>query len=297
MGKGNKFRVAVQTPKVFKTFGVFQNIPETSFPTHPEKAFWLFLRDESSHFNIPVLRAARKCARCCRPRRGQEIPRLMFFNLHTHHFSNDPEILELVNQYPDEFNASLPQYSIGIHPWRIHPDRLELDLEIVANKASEKQCLAVGECGLDKRIETPLEEQIPVFERQLLLAEKYRKPVVIHCVAAYQETIDIKKKLGISVPMVIHGFSKNAQVAQSLLGNGFYLSFGKYLLRNPDLEPVFKLVPDDRFFLETDMIDETIQQVYALAAQYKNVALQPMQQIIQRNLQTVFKLDLSSTGN
>lgn len=218
----------------------------------------------------------------------------MFFNLHTHHFSNDPEILELVNQYPDEFNASLPCYSIGIHPWRINPERLELDLEIVANKASEKQCLAVGECGLDKRIEAPLEAQIPVFERQLLLAEKYRKPVVIHCVAAYHETIDIKKKLGISVPMVIHGFSKNKQVAQSLLDNGFYLSFGKYLLRNPELESVFKLVPDDRFFLETDMIDETIRDVYNLASEYKDVPLDTLRDIINGNFKAVFKTNLSS---
>lgn len=217
----------------------------------------------------------------------------MFFNLHTHHFSNDPEILELVNQYPDEFDASVPQYSIGIHPWRINPETLEHDMQIVADKVSEKQCLAIGECGLDKRIETPLADQIPVFEKQLLLAEKHRKPVVIHCVAAYQETIEIKKELGISVPMIIHGFSKNAQVAQSLLDNGFYLSFGKYLLRNPELEPIFTMVPDNRFFLETDMIDETIRDVYDLAARYRGFSLDRLHRVISRNFESVFKSDLS----
>jgi TatD DNase family protein len=45
-------------------------------------------------------------------------------------------------------------------------------------------CLAVGECGLDKRIAIPIELQQLVFEKQLVLAQKYNKPVVLHCVAS-----------------------------------------------------------------------------------------------------------------
>jgi TatD DNase family protein len=213
----------------------------------------------------------------------------MYFNLHTHHFTNDADILELVNQYPDEFDDAIPYFSIGIHPWRIVSERLEQDLNIIESKHTEKHCLALGECGLDKRIETPLEAQIEVFEKQLHLAEKFKKPVVLHCVAAYQEVIDAKCRLKISVPMIIHGFSKNEQVAKQLLDNGFYLSFGKYLLRNPELESVFKMVPDDRFFLETDMIAETIFDVYNLAAKYKNTTVENIQNTIAANFKAVFK--------
>jgi TatD DNase family protein len=223
----------------------------------------------------------------------------MYFNLHTHHFTGNGEILELVNQYPDEFDDTVPYFSIGIHPWRIVAQRLEQDLQVIESKLSDKHCLALGECGLDKRIETPLETQIEVFETQLRFAEKFRKPVVLHCVAAYQEVIDAKKRLEISVPMIIHGFSKNEQVAKQLLDNGFYLSFGKYLLRNPELESVFKLVPDNRFFLETDMIDETICDVYDLAAKYKNVTIEKLQETINTNFETVFKTNnqiLNSTN-
>jgi TatD DNase family protein len=53
------------------------------------------------------------------------------------------------------------------------------------------------------------------------LAQKYI-PVVIHCVAAFQEVIETKKRLHISVPMIIHGFSKNEQTAKQLLDNGFH---------------------------------------------------------------------------
>lgn len=212
----------------------------------------------------------------------------MYFNLHTHRFSNDADILELVNQYPGEFDESAPYYSIGIHPWRISLEKLESELHEIESKLTEKHCLALGECGLDKRIETALETQLEVFEKQLRLAEKHGKPVVLHCVAAYQEAIEIKKELGVSVPMIIHGFSKNGQVAKQLLDNGFYLSFGKYLLRNPELESVFQSVPDDRFFLETDMIDETIRDVYTLAAKYKGIDLSKLQLIINNNFKTVF---------
>ena len=212
-----------------------------------------------------------------------------FFNFHTHQFTNQSDILELVNQYPQEFDASIPYYSIGIHPWYIKEDRLENDLRIIEEKLQTKNCLALGECGLDKRVEIPLELQIQVFEKQLILAEKYQKPVVIHCVAAFQEIIAIKKKMKISVPMIVHGFSKNSQVAEQLIAAGFYISFGKYLLQNPSLKEVFLNIPNDRFFLETDTIEEGIQQVYDLAAIYKNSTLRELKEIIERNYKEVFE--------
>ena len=95
--------------------------------------------------------------------------------------------------------------------------------------------------------------------------------------------------MNLSVPMIVHGFSKNEAVAKSLLDHGFYLSFGKYLLRNPDLEWVFKSISNDRFFLETDTIEEGIQAVYEVAAQYKNINLETLQNIIQQNFNTIFK--------
>jgi TatD DNase family protein len=150
----------------------------------------------------------------------------------------------------------------------------------------------VGECGLDKRIEIPMELQEMVFERQLLLAQQYNKPVVIHCVAAFQELIAIKKKLNISVPMLIHGFSKNAQIAKQLVDNGFYISFGKYLLLNKELEAVFKSVPNNRFFLETDTTDEKIEAVYELAAKYKGISVNEIQEIVNSNFNEVFDFRL-----
>ena len=211
-----------------------------------------------------------------------------FFNCHTHKFTDKPNVLELVNQYPQEFDSSILNYSIGIHPWYIVQERLESDLDIIESKLKDTNCLAIGECGLDKRIEIPLDLQQQVFEKQLLLAQEYDKPLVIHCVAAFQEVIEIKKRLNIKVPMIIHGFSKNQQLAKQLIDNGFYISFGKYLVQNPELESVFVSIPNSRFFLVTDTIDETIDEVYALAAKYKNMTVSKLQQQVAINFDTVF---------
>ena len=211
-----------------------------------------------------------------------------FINLHTHKFSNLSDVIEVVNQYPWEFDASIPNYSIGIHPWYIEESRLESDLEIIKEKLQLSECLALGECGLDKRIEIPLELQISVFKQQLELVKETQKPIVLHCVAAYEEVIAIKKEMKIENPMIIHGFSKNEQVAQSLLKNGFYLSFGKYLLRNPDLEKVFTFAPENQILLETDTIEESIYQVYQKAAAIKGISVEEMKSIVYTNFSKIF---------
>jgi TatD DNase family protein len=212
-----------------------------------------------------------------------------YFNFHTHQFTNQSHIVELVNQYPKDFDASISFYSIGIHPWYIDENRIDEDLRIIEEKLQTPNCLAIGECGLDKRIEVPFDLQISVFEKQLELAEKFKKPVVIHCVAAFQEVMAIKKKMKIKVPMIIHGFSKNNQQAEQLIAAGFYLSFGKYLVKNPDLKMVFQNIPNDRFFLETDTMEESIQQVYELASEYKGLNLKELQELILSNYRRLFK--------
>ncbi len=211
-----------------------------------------------------------------------------YINLHTHRYSKDETVLEVLNQYPWEFENSFPQYSVGIHPWYAKEERLEEDLIFIKNKFQEEKCLALGECGLDKRIEIPLKFQIEVFQKQLEMVQQTNKPIILHCVAAFDEIISIKNEMNIKNPMIIHGFSKNSQVAKSLLNQGFYISFGKYLLRNPELKEVFNFVPNDLFFLETDTIEETIFDVYEKASSYKNMNEDEMKEIVNMNFNRVF---------
>lgn len=214
---------------------------------------------------------------------------MQFINIHTHSISGNSNVLEIVNQYPNSFEKVENYFSIGIHPWYINEDSWKEELKIIEAKLQLKNCLAIGECGLDKRRETPIEFQMEVFEAQLLLAEKHKMPVIIHCVAAFQELIALKHKLKITIPLVIHGFSKSQELAEQLMKQGFYISFGKYLIKNPELESVFLSIPNDRFFLETDTIEEEIEQVYNLAAKYKKIDVVTLQQIVTKNFNTVFE--------
>jgi TatD DNase family protein len=213
----------------------------------------------------------------------------MLYNLHTHTYSRDDNVLEVVNRYPYEAVDDVPYFSTGIHPWYINIERADEHLSIIEERLQLANCLALGECGLDKRIEIPLNLQVEIFEKQLLLAKQYQKPVILHLVAAFQELIEIKDRLQPGVPMIIHGYSKNAQVAKQLTDNGFYLSFGKHLLSNPELSGVFANVFADRFFLETDTIEEGLEQVYQKAALARNVNIEQIEKIASNNFKTVFK--------
>jgi len=212
----------------------------------------------------------------------------MLYNLHTHTGSGNPDVFEIVNRYPYEA-LDVPYFSTGIHPWHIDIKKTNEHLAVIEQRLKQDNCLALGECGLDKRIDIPLDIQAKVFEKQLLLAKQYQKPVILHLVAAFQELIEIKNRLQPGVPMIIHGFSKNIQVAKHLLDNGFYLSFGKYLLRNPELSEVFANIPDEHFFLETDTIDEGIAAVYAKAALARNVTIEELKNNVTKNFKNIFK--------
>lgn len=209
----------------------------------------------------------------------------MKINIHTHHITGQKGIVEIVNQYPTTLDNTLSAYSVGIHPWYINEECIEEELALLEQQIQGVNCLAIGECGIDKKINISLNVQIDVFKKQLLLAEKYKKAVILHVVSAYQEVIAIKKELNITVPLIIHGFNKKQQVAESLWKNGFYLSFGKHLIYNEALRDTFVQVPREQIFLETDDVEEiTIAEVYEVAEQLdKDIERQ-----IEKNYKTVF---------
>ena len=219
---------------------------------------------------------------------------MQFINLHTHHHSNQLNTFELVNQYPLEFHSSIPYYSMGIHPWFIKEATLDQEFEILTQKIQDKNCLAIGECGLDKRIDVPLDLQKAVFERQLLLAQHVQKPVIIHCVAAFDELIESTKRLQIKVPIIVHGFSKNSQVANQLIQQGFYISFGKYLFQMPNLASVLNQIPEERFFLETDTALQTIEDVYQLVAKSKGISVPALQEKVKQNFESIFNTKIEA---
>jgi len=211
-----------------------------------------------------------------------------FFDIHTHNNKPVKNVFSIVNKYPTATNFANP-FSIGIHPWFINKNKIDEEFLIIEEKIQHKNCLAIGECGLDKLTETDFELQQKVFRQHILLSEKYKKPLLIHCVKSHQEVIAFKKELQPTQPWVLHGFNKNVHIAESLLKNKLILSFGAVIINTIKLEEVVSKTPISSIFLETDTAEVQIQSIYQKLAVIKNIEVITLQKEIKNNFTKIFK--------
>jgi TatD DNase family protein len=178
--------------------------------------------------------------------------------------------------------------SIGLHPWHINDEAPSL-IERMQQVAASHKVLAIGETGLDKTINTTLPMQESVFLKELELAEAVTKPVIIHCVKAYSELMHIRKMRAPVVPWIIHWFNENIQIAGQLIDSGCYLSFGRSLFHpNGRNASVFREVPLECVFFETDDAGITIESVYAKASEIKHMEIDSLKKQIVFNFNTLF---------
>jgi TatD DNase family protein len=178
-------------------------------------------------------------------------------------------------------------YSLGMHPWYIAPSSAETELKELRDAIVKPNVLAIGECGLDRVCEIDFELQKQYFIKQIELANEIRKPLIIHCVRAFDEVLHLLKQHHISVPVIFHGFNKNEKVASQILKQGYLLSFGQKLMFESNAT-VFKSTPINRLFLETDDGGVAIEEVYRIAAEIKGISIEEMQEQIQKNTILVF---------
>ncbi len=159
--------------------------------------------------------------------------------------SSSKEVLELVDKYNLMYGA------IGIHPEYVDNYTKE-DLSFIEKNLTNKKIVAIGEIGLDYHYtKENKEKQIELFERQLKLAEKYNKPVIVHSREATKDTIDTLKKY--KVKGVIHSFSGSFETACIYIKMGFLLGLnGVITFKNANIKEVYKKVPLHNIVLETD---------------------------------------------
>lgn len=210
-----------------------------------------------------------------------------FFDIHTHKKEQSSGVFQIENKYPTDADFSYP-FSIGIHPWYINQQQIKQELEIVERKLQLPNCFAVGECGLDKLVEIPFELQLEVFKKQIQFSESYQKPLMIHCVKAFNEIIQLKKEIKPKQKWIIHGFEKNKTIAQSLVKNDMYLSFGAKIINNLSLQEVLVETPLSKLFLETDDSAIEIAKIYEKVAAIKMMTLTELQQQIKTNFTNIF---------
>lgn len=139
--------------------------------------------------------------------------------------------------------------AVGIHPENIGGGTVNE----IKTLAKHKKCVAIGEIGLDYYwVSDNKEQQKELFSQQLDLANEINKPVIVHDRDAHSDTLELLKKH--RPKGVVHSFSGSSEMAKEILKLGMYIGIGGVItFKNAKKLPeVVKMLPEDRFLLETD---------------------------------------------
>ena len=155
------------------------------------------------------------------------------------------EVLELVSKYDMVYGA------LGIQTEEID-DNWYGSIEFIERHICDDKILAVGEIGLDYHYDCDRDLQKQVFRKQLEIAEKYNKPVIVHSRDCIQETYNILKEY--NVKGIMHCYSGSVEMATQFIKIGFYLGIGGIsTFKNASrVVEVIKGVPLEYIVLETD---------------------------------------------
>lgn len=223
------------------------------------------------------------------------------------HSDQHEQLLNINQQFPSV------KISFGFHPEHADQDLSSLYIENWINLASNKSVIGIGETGLDyyhinnhDNKKHLIIAQQELFIRQIDIAKKIRKPLIIHTRMAKEDTINILSKEQAYVASgVMHCFTEDWSMAKQALDLGFYISFSGIITFNnaQDLREVVKKVPIDRILIETDCpflapvpvrgkINQPsyVRHVAEKIANVKNIDVQEVGEITSLNYKTLFKM-------
>lgn len=214
-----------------------------------------------------------------------------FIDIHTHkipdfneNISSDinKHIYILNKDFSDEINNDSDfLYSIGVHPWNsisiVNDDKF-IDDSIIAikKKLSNHRIVFIGETGLDILRGADISLQRKLFIKQIHLSESTSKPLIIHCVKAFNDLIEIRKSTSAKQRWILHGYrNKNVQ-AQQLIQHGIELSFGSRF-NEASMQVAWE---ERKMWLETDDSHCSIEEIYEKAATCLNVSVDEIKEDI-----------------
>lgn len=212
------------------------------------------------------------------------------------------EVIELCQKYSNVYGT------IGIHPEEIETVT-NADLDFVENHIHDPKIVGVGEIGLDYYwTKDNKDRQKEIFIKQLKLAQKYNKPVVIHSRDAIQDTYDILKSLNLNIPIDIHCYSSSLEMAKEFIKLGSYFGIGGVLTfkNSHQLKDIVSKLDLNYLLLETDspfLAPEPIRgtknvpfNTYYVAkkiAEIKGISLDEVLKITSSNAIGVFDLPIN----
>ncbi len=159
---------------------------------------------------------------------------------------DNQEVIDLCNKYKNVYGT------IGIYPTEI--DKItENSYQIIIDNINNKKIVGIGEIGLDYYWnKEDKEKQKEVFIKQLDIARKYNKAVVIHSREAIGDVYEILKNYS-DLKKDIHCFTGSIEMANNFIKIGCKLGIGGVLtFKNSKLKEVIKEIPIQAILLETD---------------------------------------------
>ena len=156
------------------------------------------------------------------------------------------EVLGLVEKYDNVYGT------LGIHPSEI--DKITKDsFKLIEDNLNNPKIVAIGEIGLDYYwTKENIEKQKEIFIKQLEIATKYNKPIVVHSRESIQDTYNILKKYKLKGS--IHCFSSSLEMAKEFIKLGYKIGVGGTLTfkNSKKLQEIIKELDLKDILLETD---------------------------------------------
>ena len=215
---------------------------------------------------------------------------MKFVDIHTHRpkVSQAIQLVDLSNVKGIGSRINF-YYSLGVHPWFVNENKLDKELQKIENHMRFSPFLAIGECGLDKICDTDFDLQIKAFEKQIALSEKYKKPLIIHVVKAFNELMQIRVASNVKQTWIVHGFNGSPQLANQLIDLGMYLSFGVKLNKS-DTKASKSIghIPINRLFLESDDSMIEIEAIYSIASERLQIDIDQLKAQLWLNFKSLF---------
>jgi TatD DNase family protein len=195
----------------------------------------------------------------------------------------------------------------GIHPLQQQDfDKVEEIEEIIKKNHDSKKVVAIGETGLDFFKGDNPDLQIKIFEKHVEIAEKLKKPVVVHTRGSYKGNSAFSIALDIlsqsKVKAVFHCFTWGKDEMKSATEKGFFISFSGILTFSNDIQDVAKETPLEYILTETDAPFLTpkpfrgkrenepafVKYVVEKIAQIKNIDFSDASRVVEDNFKKLF---------
>jgi len=197
--------------------------------------------------------------------------------------------------------------AFGLYPSeaeKMSEDRIMEDIKFI--EKNKDYIVAVGEIGLDflyTKDSDLIQRQKFALNKLIELAERIKKPVILHSRKAEQEVFDILQSSSVK-KAVFHCFTGKMSIAKKIAEAGFYFSIPANVVVSSNLQELVKTIDIRQLLTETDspllspfkgkrnepaFVAEAVKKI----AEIKKIEVREAENLILENAEKIFNLPFS----